>query len=1258
MLGRILATLGGLLVVALFSALLAPLFVDWTNFRQKFEDHASQLLGKKVVVHGAVSARLLPFPSVTMEDVTVGADVDGTPLVRVARFSLDAELAPFLSGEARIFDMRIEEPKARIRLLQDGTLDWLRGSKPSIPARTVVLEKLSITGGAIEFIDQQSGRDRTLTDLDAAISARTLAGPWSVEGRAALDGEAASFTLHTSEPTGTALPLRLRIEPEARPFDLQLEGEVAIEAGKPHYAGTFGSTWKVTTAQETVESGRKPAPAPRLRGEFKLANDSVTIPSYRLELGDATDPYVITGEAKLDTGANPEFLLTAEGQQVDVNRLAADGSRAKTSRNGAISVQQRMALLLATAARIPIPKVPGRATLRLPAIVAGDTVFRDLQLDVRPAGDGWTVDKAVGVLPGRTQVEASGRLVLVGAPSFEGRLLVASTQPSGLATWISGRVDPAIRGLGSAGFSASVNLTPELQRFENLELAIGAEPLRGRIEREARNGEVASLSVDLAGEGLDLDAARAIAALIVGEDAERHLLAERVAARLKVDALRAFGVTAEDVEAIATYQAGQLAVERLNLGSVAGSEIRIRGSLRDTASQPIGEGEIDIVATDPGPFLALLRDRLPGSPLIGRLAASAGWYQESDLKAKVSVLETGAVSLEANGRVNNSGLSLKAGAEDLAALVSGGARTIDIRLENEETQVLLGQAGFDPLPWDIGEGGVLTLAINATGDGKAGLVARFAGTRTTLDATGQLTSFDTSRLLDGAWEVSVESTDLGPYLMSLGLALPEAATGVPVAGSSRFSLADGGLVIDSLAGRIAGQTVTAAGRVDLTGTVASAVGTVALEQMDLEWLAEAVLGPVRDPATGALSGAALSPQALPFDLDLNLTARRVWPGIGEAMTDVSGKLRNKAGELSLDEVSAGWLGGTVTARLSVANAEGNGFLQARLDLADGDLARALDTLRVERGLVATGNPTGRMDITFVGEGGGNTAASVIGAASGSGEIRLKSLVVENLDLSVMPSLIAEADAIGTEINQEKVKALADAQVSAGSSALGDLTLPFALSDGTLRVQAASHQTAQARLDGAARLDLRSGLLDAEVGVALDPGDAGMEGAEPNFRIALTGPALQPERILDVTELTNFFSLRAFEAERRRVEALQASVLEKQRLRREAALARARDEERARAEVERRLIEEEARVKAEEEAAAAAQAAAAAAEADAEAAPLVDTLPVPSDPSSQEAPGDLTTETVPPAAVLPVAPSERVVRQPLPEMRFEGLPGVD
>ncbi len=242
----------------------------------------------------------------------------------------------------------------------------------------------------------------------------------------------------------------------------------------------------------------------------------------------------------------------------------------------------------------------------------------------------------------------------------------------------------------------------------------------------------------------------------------------------------------------------------------------------------------------------------------------------------------------------------------------------------------------------------------------------------------------------------------------------------------------------------------------------------------------------------------------------------------------------------------------------------------------------------------------------------------------------------------MPALVNEADALGTDIDQEKVLTLAQRLLFSGRSEIGDVTFPFALSDGTLRVPAATHQTAEAKLDGALRLDLRRGELDADIGIALNAGDATMEGAQPNLRLLLQGAALAPARTLDVTELTNFLSLRAFEIERRRVEALQATVLEKQRLRREAALARSRAEARSRLEAERIRLEEEARRKAEAEAA-------------------TRDVPAPAEapvPAQQDQPAEVTTDSVPRPPLLRVAPEERVTRQPLPEIQFEALPGVN
>src|SRR5690606_8297364 len=197
-------------------------------FRQDFEREASRIMGRTVVVHGSVDARILPFPSVTLNDVRVGEPADGAPPVEVARFSMDAALAPFLSGAALIFYMRTAAPKARVKLFSDGTLDWARGRRSAIPARTVVLENVTVSGGEIEFVDEQTGRTRHVTGLDAQIAARSLAGPWRIDGRASLDGESGAFQLSsgqaaarsnssTSRPAARAMsPGSTRRSPPAR----------------------------------------------------------------------------------------------------------------------------------------------------------------------------------------------------------------------------------------------------------------------------------------------------------------------------------------------------------------------------------------------------------------------------------------------------------------------------------------------------------------------------------------------------------------------------------------------------------------------------------------------------------------------------------------------------------------------------------------------------------------------------------------------------------------------------------------------------------------------------------------------------------------------------------------------------------------------------------------------------------------------------------------------------------------------------------
>ena len=131
MLARLFVIVGGLVVLALTLALVGPYFVNWTSYRADFEREASAILGRNVTVEGGVTARILPFPSVTFSDVVVAGASPDAPALTAETFSMDAELAPFMRGEFLIFDMRLVRPKVSISVAADGTVSW--AMRPSAP---------------------------------------------------------------------------------------------------------------------------------------------------------------------------------------------------------------------------------------------------------------------------------------------------------------------------------------------------------------------------------------------------------------------------------------------------------------------------------------------------------------------------------------------------------------------------------------------------------------------------------------------------------------------------------------------------------------------------------------------------------------------------------------------------------------------------------------------------------------------------------------------------------------------------------------------------------------------------------------------------------------------------------------------------------------------------------------------------------------------------------------------------------------------
>nr|WP_313061671.1 AsmA-like C-terminal region-containing protein [Agrobacterium cavarae] len=1180
MLGRILVFLGGLLVVALFAALLIPYFIDWTDFRRDFEDQASRILGKKVVVHGPVEARLLPFPSVTLHDVRAGTDADGSPLIQVARFSMDAELAPFLSGEARIFDMRIEEPKAKIRLLKDGTLDWMRGGRVEIPARTVVLESVNIEDGQIEFIDEQSGRNRTITGLNAAMSAKSLAGPWRAEGRAAIDGHAGSFSLSSGEPDPTVgrMGLRLRLQPDEYPVEIDLDGGIGATAGRPVYSGSFAFNFRRDDNQQQKAQQKQDQSifsAPRTRGSFELTNGRLRIPSYRMELGAIDNPYIVTGEATLDTGAAPEFLLTADGQQIDFNRLTPVPvpSSGKTSRVPTVSVRQRIEAFADLIARIPVPQVPGKASISLPALISDDTTIRDIRLDVRPDGAGWQVVNAVAVLPGRTQFEAKGSLTLTDGPAFNGDLLVASNQPSGLANWLTGSVDPAIRQLNAAGFSSKVSLTTKAQRFNDLELAIGRASLRGSLLRQTTD-KGASIDVDLAGDEIDIDALKALGSLVLGDPNGASVFDERIAAKFKADRFNMAGVTANKVETAFTVSDGVLSLDTMTAGDIAGAEVHAKGQLQGTLLKYGGKGNINLRAADMQPVLELIRQKLPHHPLLDRLVRSAPWYANSDVTVDLSVdSNSGGANAAVSGTINGSRLSAVAKLPDFFSITDDTALTLEAVLKNQSTAILFGQAGLDPLPFDADGEGLLSVKLNGSLGSAMQTDFRFSTERTHFTAGGSF-SLAPETFGEGSADLALESADIEPYLIMNAVGLPQLGGGMSTKANAKLSVDKEKATFANLTGQAGGNAFS--GNVALSRAAPYKVtGDVSLASVDMAWLGDAMYGPVIDPESGGLNA---KPVALPsfpkIEAALSVKAAKFELGPFGTVTGSSFSMTHGNGTLSLDNIAGDWMGGKLSGRMAMATGEGAGIFRTKL---------AISGANPEGIIWKSGNSpvaTGRYAADLTAEATGKSVRELLTSASGSGEIRTNDLVLRGINPNAFQPWLQAAAGLQGNIDAAKVRPLVDQQLWQGDVTLGQISMPFTISDGSLKMQNVTASTDQLSLKGDLSLNIADETLTGGLELDYKPGIEELAGATPSIRLNYVGPLAQPALTTDVSGLTGYLSLRAFEKERRRVEALQASVLEKQRLRREVALYRFQAAERQAAK-ERAEAEERAR-KAEEE----------------------------------------------------------------------------
>ncbi|MBZ9807574.1 MULTISPECIES: AsmA family protein [unclassified Mesorhizobium] len=1201
MLARLFVIFGGLFVLVLCAALVGPYFVDWSGYRAQFEREASAILGRKVTVQGAATARLLPFPSVTFSNVAVAGGPAGQPAMTVETFSMDAELAPFLRGEVLIFDMRLVRPKATIDIAANGTVDW--AMRPSSPfnLNQISIEKLTVTEGQIELRHAAGGRSHIMSEINSTISAKSLAGPWRMEGTLRFDGLRTTVAATTGKVEANGqMRFRLKADPDAYPLVIETDGNAGIVNGAAIYSGQFkisgadkNSAQLRGTDGETVKVGTgKSDPGFRVNGKFALDHQKLGIDEFRFETGPLDNPYTADGKASVDLGQNPSFAIEANGAQVQFDEAVGAAAGA------GLTLDQRIAGLEQALLDLPKPTIPGTVEVRLPAVVAGDTTVRDVHLSAEPVDGGWSVKSLAATLPGRATLEADGLLSVENHFGFTGSLLLAVAQPSGFAAWLSKDVDEAIRRLPAAGFRARVDLSEKRQAFSDLELVLGKATFSGRIDSSQPDDARPSVLMRLEGGDLDVDGLAAFASIFISDKGANRFADRDLDFQIKAGPVSAGGLTADTVDTALRLRDGLLEIDRLSVGGLAGASISATGRIKDFPASPTGKLDASVVAVDLKPLIDVAAQHYADNAVLKGLASRAAAYpdlfQDSRVDLVVSAADNGdgttGLAVSGQGKAGGSSFSASLSGKGAVEKLLEAPVALTFNARNPDATALLALYGLPALP--LGMLGEASTDIQAKGTLGGGLATSFSLAGNDFNAGFDGTVADTPQGPVAKGKVSLDAADIEPWLMTSGIGLPGMGTGMSTSLTAQADYGNGLLVLSGLNAAINEAAVSGDVNIDVKEGIGGKdgvphlAGALALDELDLDPMAVALFGDSAftdkngDNKGGVWPSAPFSQKSsLPFTADLDLTAASLAAGPFATAYDAALSLKLDQEGIRVSDLRAKFLGGALTGLFELKNNDGTGLFTGQMKLADADLPAVLPNAGID----------GKGDISAAFSTSGKSVDAMIAALSGSGTAALKGVTVAGVNPDAFNTFLAKADAIGRDIDAAKTAGFAPAIAADGSFAAKDTDIAFTIAGGTLRAPPISLENPSATLSADITADLNADTVSAKGAVTYRPGDEALVGSEPAMNFSVEGPFGAVKRQFDSEPLAQFLTQRALEKEQQRVEAMQAALLEKQRLRREVRYYAALQDQRDKAAEEQRQREEAARLKAEADAKAKAEA---------------------------------------------------------------------
>jgi hypothetical protein len=1106
-------------ILALVTALVAPLVVDWNHYRGAVEAEASRLSGLSVHVNGSIDARLLPSPVITLHDIDAG-EAGHQPRLRAGMLKVELALGALLRGKMQASEVHLIAPQVSLGFDRSGAIEV----PVSFDPEALSISNFSVDDGRVTLTDAASS-PLLLQQFSFKGDIRSLFGPFSGEGGLVSAGELYGYRISGNRADNGGIKIKLEVRLTNRPLTTVWDGSLNFDRGVPQFDGTLAVA---QPAGAELANGQRVTSVPwRADGNIKATPASASLQNLTFRYGPEERAINFTGSADLTLGAHPHLDGTLSAMQVDVDRALAAPD--VTNRPPLVALRSFFQTFVAWA-RLPIPAQIG---VNVGAITIGGTAIESLQGSLQYDQAGWSLSKFQLHAPGMTDLALSGRLT--GTPqgfAFSGPATLGSADLDSLLVWLSGHSgDRTAGGMKTISAHGDVTIASDRIAIEQLMATLGQEKLEGQLAYNwPTDKRPARLDAQLRAGDLNLDALSTFAKAAIGGDA--FALPQEAVVALDIGKATLAGVDVQAVKAHAKLDAGTLQIDQLSVGNLAGAKLDVSGRIEELSSQPHGQLTFDLDARALDGLGDIAAKFAPGGADALRRAADR--VVPAKVHATLMVQQAPASGSTAQLQVSGTLAAMRLAA---TGVVTGepsqlGAANIkiDTQVNAADGSVLVALLGLDrilgvdqlPGSLTISAAGPLNGDIHV--DGKAAAVGLNSTVQGTLRLSGDSVPWAKLKLQAAAG-------DLRPLHQAM---TGQPGVAVPVKAAATLAIDGSNLSFTDIAATLGKSMVRGAVAVGLDKSPISIDGSVEADEVDGAGVLATLLGlPSNLNGGNAVSSDRIGAgtfTAMNGGVTFKFARAVFTPAL--VASDLAGAVHFHPSVIAFDAINGSLAGGRVSGAMAFNRDPDGVAAHGKIELADAAAATILGP-----NLNAT---DGQLTLALQADGFGASPFGLIGSLHGSGALALKNIQIGGLDPAAFDAAMQAAGQSGP-IDVAKVQAAVNAALAKGHLTVPEGNLPIDIRSGTLNLKDVTLDAqagSKLALDGA--VDLSNATINARMTLSEPPPPSALLPTAPELSVSIKGPFMAPQRTLDTTALMNLLTLRAAELQSRRIQSIEAS----------------------------------------------------------------------------------------------------------------------